>query len=369
MVGLGISFAPLALWTKSSAVYSNGNILGFLIVICGAFQPDRLMVVASSSAGRPPGWDYNPSSWSQRVPIITLALLGFFIARYMAAFQLGHINSIWDPFFGSQTETVLKSDISKAFPVSDAGLGAFSYLIDALSGIIGDKRRWRTMPWMVILFGLMIIPPGVTSIALVILQPVGVDAWCFLCLLTAVIMLLMVAPAFDEVVATVQFLRRAHKEGQPFWWTFLHGESFSEDEIAKAPSEIKEPLSKKWKLSSPISLIGSITFGGWLMLSPTLLNIDKPAADLIYFSSALVLTFSIIALSEITRPLRLLNIILATILIVGIWVLSGSDVGTKWIVTVSGIGILFLSMPKGKFKRHFGSYDKMARWPLLKRSG
>jgi hypothetical protein len=28
----------------------------------------------------PPGWEYNPASWSQRLPIIGLALLGFGIA-------------------------------------------------------------------------------------------------------------------------------------------------------------------------------------------------------------------------------------------------------------------------------------------------
>lgn len=368
-VGLWILIAPLIFWVQSSANYSIGNLIGFLIIVCGAVQPNRSVITKPSTLDRPPGWDYNPSSWPQRIPIITLALLGFFIARYMAAFQLEHINSVWDPLFGNQTETVLKSDISKAFPISDAGLGAFSYLLDAISGIIGDKRRWRTMPWMVILFGIMIIPPGVTSIALVILQPVGVNAWCFLCLLTAFIMLLMVAPALDEVVATVQFLRKSHKEGKPFWRIFLQGEAVSSEEgLPISEKEIKEPFSQKIKPSLPKGLALSTVLGMWLMLTPTLFDIVKPASDLVYFSSALLITFSIIALAEIARPVRIMNLILAVILVIGIWMLSGSSSEAEWAVTATAIAIFFLSIPKGKFKKHFGTYDKLARWPRLKQS-
>lgn len=369
IIGLWILFAPLALWTESSAAYSTGNLIGLLIIVCGSFQPTRQYLEVPRVLNNPPGWDYNPSAWSQRIPIITLAFFGFFVARYMAAFQLGHIDFIWDPVFGRQTETILKSDISKAFPISDAGLGAFSYLLDAISGIIGDRRRWRTMPWMVVLFGIMIVPPGITSIALVILQPVGVGAWCFLCLLTALIMLLMVAPALDEVVATVQFLRQSYKEGKPFWRTFLRGEPITTEEIFETPSkEVSKQLPGKLKPSLPLGLVASIAVGGWLMFSPTLLAIGNPASDFIYFLSALILTFAIIALSEIARPARFLNIIFGAILAVGIWLIAGTSLEARWAVTLSCIAILALSFPKGKFRKHFGSYDKLARWSPLQGS-
>jgi len=341
--------------------------VGFLIVVCGSFQPTRRYMAVPSMLDHPRGWDYNPSAWSQRLPIITLAFFGFFIARYMAAFQLGHINSVWDPIFGSQTETILQSDISKAFPISDAGLGAFSYLLDAISGIIGDRRRWRTMPWMVILFGFMIIPPGVTSIALVILQPVGVGAWCFLCLLTALIMLFMVAPALDEVVATVQFLRQSRKEGRSFWRTFLRGESITADEVREVSSiEKKRQSQPRLKPALPLGLVGSIVVGIWLMVSPVVLGIAKPASDLVYFASALILTFGIIALSEIARPVRFLNILIGAVLALGIWTVAGTSLEARWILTISSLAVILTSFPKGKFRKHFGSYDKLARWPPIR---
>lgn len=369
LIGVWILLAPLVFWTTSAADYSSANLIGFLIILSGAFQPAKLHFPAPYNVDNPHEWNYNPSAWSQRIPIITLAFFGFVIARYMAAFQLGHVSSAWDPFFGGQTETILRSDVSKAFPVSDAGLGAFSYLLDAASGLIGDKHRWRTMPWMVILFGLMIIPPGVTSIALVILQPVAVNAWCFLCLLAAIIMLLMVAPALDEVVACVQFLKQSHKKGKSFWRTFLHGEDIASEELAEEvyDSEVKR-LPRKFIPNIPIGLVGSILLGAGLMFLPTIFSIEKPASTFVYFSSALFLTFSIIAISEIARPVRFLNIILTVILIGGVWLSDGINPEARWIVTIVSLLIFVLSLPKGKFKYHFGNYDKLARWSPVKKA-
>ena len=65
----------------------------------------------------PPGWDYNPSLWSQRMPLVVLALVGFFIALYLGLYQVGLFSAVWDPFFGDGSEKVLTSFISEAFPV------------------------------------------------------------------------------------------------------------------------------------------------------------------------------------------------------------------------------------------------------------
>lgn len=365
IAGVWILFAPLAFWTPSSTSYSLGNLLGLLIILCSCYQPAKHYYAVPEVLNTPQNWDYNPSAWSQRIPIITLAFLGFFIARYMAAYQLGHTNTVWDPVFDQQTATILKSDISKAFPVSDAGLGAFSYLLDAVSGMIGDKRRWRTMPWMVILFGFMIIPPGVTSIVLVILQPVGVGAWCFLCLLTAFIMLVMVSPALDEVVATVQFLRQSHREGKPFWRTFLRGIPLTTEEIVELPAEKFNEKTQKIKSAIPWGLVGCCFISFLLMAVPTYLQLPKSASDIIHMCSALLVTFSIIALSEIARPVRILNIIVGFILAVAIGVSGELELSLKWEIILSSLLVILLSLPKGQFFKHFGSYDKLARWSVF----
>src|SRR5687768_5679709 len=128
-------------------------------------------------ANIPPGWDYNPAAWSQRLPIVALAIIGFAIATYLTLFQVEVIDSVWEPFFGDDSELILTSWVSELVPVSDAALGALAYLADALAGVIGGRGRWRTMPWIVVLFGLFVGPLGFVSVLLVVLQPVLFDAW------------------------------------------------------------------------------------------------------------------------------------------------------------------------------------------------
>jgi uncharacterized membrane protein len=168
----------------------------------------------------PEGWDYNPSSWGQRWPLIVIAFIGFQIALYLGLFQLNIIDTVWDPFFGDGSEMVLTSEVSRALPVPDAVLGAFSYLLDAVTGIIGGRSRWKTKPWIVVLFGIAAGPLGVVSILLVILQPVVVGTWCTLCLVTAFISVVMISPAMDEVLASLQYLKRVDREGHSVWNAF-----------------------------------------------------------------------------------------------------------------------------------------------------
>ncbi|MCC6328943.1 MAG: vitamin K epoxide reductase family protein [Acidobacteria bacterium] len=177
----------------------------------------------NDEANFPPDWDYNPSGWSQRLPIVGVAIVGFLIALYLALYQWRVIGDVWEPFFGNGSRVILNSGLSRILPVPDAALGAAGYLADAISGVIGGRGRWRTMPWIVIVFGLMVGPLGLVSIILVILQPTVFGAWCTLCLASAVISLGMIYPAMDEVVASFQFLRRVKREGRSVWPAFWRG--------------------------------------------------------------------------------------------------------------------------------------------------
>jgi hypothetical protein len=170
----------------------------------------------------PPGWDYNPASWPQRLPIIVLALIGFAIAMYLALYQWRVFDTVWEPFFGDDSRKILRESwVSQLLhPVSDAFLGALGYLADAIAGAIGGKRRWRTMPWIVVLFGVLVGPLGVISVMLVVFQPVLFDAWCTLCLASGVVSVVMVGPAMDEFLASLQHLKREKARGRSLWRAF-----------------------------------------------------------------------------------------------------------------------------------------------------
>jgi uncharacterized membrane protein len=172
----------------------------------------------------PPGWSYNPSSWSERVPLIGVALAGFVVASYLTLYQLGLIDRVWEPFFGGGSATVLHSPVSRALPIPDASLGALGYALDAVTGGVGGTDRWRSRPWIVILFGIATGPLGAVSVMLVIFQPLLYHAWCTLCLASAVASVAMIGPAMDEVLASLQYLTRVRCEGGSVWGAFWHGD-------------------------------------------------------------------------------------------------------------------------------------------------
>jgi hypothetical protein len=168
----------------------------------------------------PPDWSYNPSAWGQRLPLVGAAVLGFAIATYLALYQWRIVPTVWEPFFGDGSRTVLNSGVSKILPIPDAALGALGYLVDAVTGVVGGRDRWKTMPWIVIVFGVAVGPLGAISILLVILQPVLYDAWCTLCLSSALISVLMIGPAMDEMLASLQYVQRERARGRSTWRTF-----------------------------------------------------------------------------------------------------------------------------------------------------
>ena len=53
-----------------------------------------------------------------------------------------------------------------------------------------------------------------------IAQPVLYHAWCTLCLASAVISTAMIGPAVDEVLASLQRLRRVRLAGGSLWRAF-----------------------------------------------------------------------------------------------------------------------------------------------------
>lgn len=71
-----------------------------------------------------------------------------------------------------------------------------------------------------IVFGLAVGPLGLVSVLLVVLQPVLFSAWCTLCLASAVISIVMIGPAMDEMLASMQYLKRAKRSKASTWKVF-----------------------------------------------------------------------------------------------------------------------------------------------------
>jgi hypothetical protein len=287
----------------------------------------------------------------------------------LAAYQLGHIDAVWEPFFRggddpkNGTEEIITSSVSQAWPVPDAGLGALTYALEILTGIIGSSRRWRTMPWLVILFGLMIVPLGLVSLIFIIIQPIVIGTWCTLCLIAAAAMLLQIPYSLDELVATGQFLIRRKRRGQSLLRIFFVGDTDEESAQGERQhvDEFSRPLGEILKdtvtggVGAPANLLLCVAIGIWLMFSRLTVGSDGAMANADHLLGSLIVTTSVIALAEVARPVRFANVGFGAILLITPFVF---DAQAPSIVSniLCGLALIALSFRRGAVHSHYGRW-------------
>jgi nucleoside-diphosphate-sugar epimerase/uncharacterized membrane protein len=370
-VGLWLLFAPIVFWTPSAAAYLNDTIVGALVIAFSVLVP---MMPGMSHEGMadpgivPAGWTYSPSSWAQRVPIIALGFFGFLISRYLTAYQLGHVDGVWEPFFTGQqgrngTEYIITSDVSRAWPIADAGLGAISYMLEFLMGAMGRANRWRTMPWMVTFFFILVVPLGGVSIFFIIIQPIMIGTYCTLCLIAAFAMLVMIPLTLDELGAMMQYMARSLRAGRPFIRIFLQGGPDTGD-TEKGPIEAPrtargQAAASVWGVTLPWTLLAICVVGVVLMFSRLLFGADGSMADSDHLVGAVLITIAGIATAEVARSVRFLNVPLGLWLIGSPWLLSGVTPGQGWYAIACGLLVIGLSLPRGRrSEHHYGTWDR-----------
>lgn len=168
----------------------------------------------------------NPSSWKMRIPIILIALIATVIATILALFQWKVIDWVWDPVFGDGSVKVLTSkashEIISWIRIPDSILGSFAYISDIVFALAGSQNRWQDRPWLVIIFGISVIPVGCVSILLVLTQGLIVKHYCFWCLSTASASLILIFLAYNEVITSCRYLNEIKKRGgwKIAWWNF-----------------------------------------------------------------------------------------------------------------------------------------------------
>ncbi len=370
VVGIWLLFAPLVFWSPSAAVYANDTLIGTLVItfaILVPMMPGMSHEGMMDSSDMPAGWTYSPSTYLQRLPIVVLGAFGFLIARTLAAYQLGHIDGVWEPFFGGDaarngTEFIITSHVSKAWPIADGGLGAVTYMFEVLMGVMGDRRRWRTMPWMVMMFGIVVVPLGVVSIYFIIIQPIVLGAYCSLCLLAALAMLIMIPYSLDELVAMGQFLVQSHRRGEPFWRTFFMGgadPSGGHDDKPGFGAPLAVAIASAVRgVTVPWTLVASAILGGWLIFTRLIFGTVPPMADSDHLVGALIITVAVIAMAEVARALRFINGVFGLWLIAAPWLLSGVGPLASGASVVVGVAVIALNLPRGRrSNEHYGGWD------------
>ena len=381
-IGTAVMAVPFLSATTNAAAYLSDTLVGALIfglAVCTKPEPGSSAIAALTGPTVPPGWSYNPSGWTQRLPIIVLALVGLYVSRYLAGYQLGHIPGVWEPFFAGSaadprngTEEIISSWVSTSLPVSDAALGGYSYLLEILTGLVGSRQRWRTMPWLVLLFGLMIVPLGITTILFIIIQPVVLGTWSTLALVGGAAVLLQIPYSLDELLATIQFLRRRFKAGQPRLRVLFLGDTDDLPEATDKPVDEVDEFDQapgmvfKRVVGGGVSMPWNLALAGLIGLSLMFTRLtmgahlgdDGNLANAHHIIGALVLTVVSIAAADVARPARLLNVLLGAALALKPMLFNGDSIATAVSIGL-GLALMLLSVRRGPIREQYGHWNRM----------
>ncbi len=380
-LGALVMAVPFVFYTGNAAAYLSDTLVGALIfgfAVCLPPEPGTSMLARMTGPDLPPGWSFNPSSWTQRIPVIALAFVGLFVSRYLAAYQMGHVNGIWEPFFAGSaanplngTEEIVTSSVSQAWPVPDAALGGYTYILEILTGIVGARTRWRTMPWLVLLFGLMIVPLGIVSVTFIIIQPIVIGTWSTLALIGAAAMLVQIPYSVDELVAVAMFLRRRVRAGHSLLRTFLFGDT---DETAPAapaahrehdrprdefdrPAHVVLADMASGGVNLPWNLAVALAIGVLLMCSRLTVGASGGIANADHVIGSLVLTVVALAAAEPLRALRFLLMPLGAALCIVPMVYGIGGVHLA-IDIACGLALIGLSLRRGRIVQRYGRWSR-----------
>lgn len=372
-IGALVMAIPFVFWTANPAAFLSDTLIGALIfgfAVGTRPEPGASAVAALTGPDIPPGWSYNPSTWTQRIPIIVLAIIGLYVSRYLSAYQLGQIDDVWEPFFlGSiadpqnGTEEIITSSVSEAWPVPDAAVGGYTYMLEILTGVVGTQRRWRTMPWLVILFGLMIAPLGITSISFIVIQPIVIGTWSTIALIGAAAVLVQIPYSLDELLATCQFLRRRAKAGKSWLRVLMFGDTDDgewakrRDEFDRSPGAVvKEMVSGG--VSLPWNLALAALIGLSLLFTRITFGAEGGMANADHLIGSLVLTVISVAAAEVARPIRFLLVPLGAALFVTPFLAEANTVQTAAGVA-AGVLLIALSVRRGIIRERYGRWSRL----------
>ena len=102
----------------------------------------------------------------------------------------------------------------------------------------------------------------------------------------------------------------------------------------------------------------SAGLGAWLMFAPAVFGTSGAAAINDPLVGPLVITVSVMALAEIGRTVRWLNVPLGLWLLAAPWLLDGITPGARWNDLAVGVLLIALAGPRGKITERFGGFNR-----------
>jgi hypothetical protein len=213
----------------------------------------------------------------------------------------------------------------------------------------------------------MIAPLGITSIFFIIIQPLVIGTWSTIALIGAAAVLIQIPYSLDELLATLQFLRRRAKAGQN-WLRVLF---FGGTDETRATSNA-EPIGDEFE-QSPGGVIKHMLGGGvslpWnlalaaiiglsLLFTRITLGAEGSLANAHHVIGSLVLTVVSIAAAEVARPVRYLNVPLGAVLMAAPF-MFGAGMTSTVVSIFLGAALVVLSIRRGAIQERYGNWNRL----------
>lgn len=178
-----------------------------------------------------------------------------------------------------------------------------------------------------------------------------IGTWCTLCLLAALAMIIMIPYSLDELVAMGQFLLHAKRAGRSAWRLFWVGGAMPDgaaDKSKEFAGMFREMAREAAQgVTVPWTLLLSSALGVWLMFTRLIFGTEGSMANSDHLLGSLTITFAVMAMAEVARPVRFINVLFGLWLIAAPWVLSGASAVAAWGSVFVGIVLILLSLPRG----------------------
>jgi len=125
--------------------------------------------------------------------------------------------------------------------------------------------------------------------------------------------------------------------------------------------DVVRPAALFWGVSLSWNLLVSAALGLWLMFAPSALGSTGTAAHSDHLVGALIVTAAVIALADVGRAARFINILFGAWVIAAPWLLGGATTSVTWSDMIAGALVIVLSFPRGKIRERYGDFQRYIR--------
>lgn len=187
-----------------------------------------------------------------------------------------------------------------------------------------------------------------------------------LALIGAAAVLVQIPYSLDEILATLQFVRRRFRAGQNVLAVLLLGDGdeapaadrtqVAKDEFDRAPGAVLRDVISSG-VSLPWNLALSAAIGVWLMCTRMTLGTAGAMANADHLIGALVLTVVSVSAAEVARPVRYLNALLGAALLATPF-LYGAPVLSGALSAAAGLALILLSLRRGPVRERYAGWSR-----------